>query len=118
LIFRVGLASPVQKIVPDINDCALGLGGDRSRRNLTLTQGSSLRDARALIEDACDVCDAGMPQEYHGRCATEHKTNDYHHSTHGNDGAAMELPTRAADNETLVRYRSNAEKGGEDRRLG
>lgn len=31
----------------------------------------------------------------------------------------MELPTRAANNETLVRYRSNGEKGrGEDRGLG
>jgi len=40
------------------------------------------------------------------------------HSTHGNDGPAVELPTRAANNETFVRYRSNGEKGGEDRRLG
>ena len=38
------------------------------------------------------------------------------HSTHGNDGAAVELPTRAANDETLVRYRSDGEKGGgEDR---
>ena len=40
------------------------------------------------------------------------------HSTHGNDGAAVELPTRAANDETFVRYRSNGEKGREDRRLG
>jgi len=30
----------------------------------------------------------------------------------------MELPTRAANNETFVRHRSNEEKGGENRRLG
>lgn len=46
-------------------------GDCRSGGDLTFAEGSTLRDARALVQDARNVCNAGLPQKHHGRCAIE-----------------------------------------------
>jgi hypothetical protein len=140
LIFRVGLASQ-RLIVPGTNDCALGLGGDidleeilhllRDRPSGTLVRSSKTRAMfamRACRKSTMVGAPLNTKQMTTVSSLALHTSRRFFlffgltfwldHSTHGNDGAAMELPTRAANNETSVRYRSNGEKGGEDRRLG
>jgi len=43
-----------------------------------------------------------VSQEHEGRRAAKRQTNDDHYSAHGNDGATVELPAWAADDEAPV----------------